>query len=74
MASGVAEIAGGIAVLPEQTRRGRAGGCCHAGCGLSGQYPHGRELEGLPEDSGSRALGRLPVQGIFALLTWRGTR
>jgi uncharacterized membrane protein len=57
VASGIAEIAGGMAVLPEQANIHMA---LHA--------------EQFPKIPAAALWARLPVQGLFALLTWRGTR
>jgi uncharacterized membrane protein len=75
VASGVAEIAGGLAVLPERTRRGARWWLLAT---LAAVYPanihmalHPGRFEKVPA---AALWARLPVQGLFALLTWRGTR
>jgi uncharacterized membrane protein len=75
VASGVAEIAGGLAVLPERTRRGARWWLLAT---LAAVYPanihmalHPGQFEKVPA---AALWARLPVQGLFALLTWRGTR
>ena len=57
VASGLAEIAGGIAIL-DQRGRARIGKSARdpAG-GLPGEHPHGAAPGAVPEDPGSRALG-----------------
>jgi uncharacterized membrane protein len=54
VASGIAEIAGGLAILPDRTRRGARWW--------------------LPKIPRPALWVRLPIQGLFAVLTWRGTR
>ncbi len=75
VASGVAEIAGGIAVLPEQTRRGARWGLLAT---LLAVYPANIHMavnaKDFPKVPAAALWARLPVQGLFALLTWRGTR
>ena len=75
VASGVAEIAGGLAVLPDATRRGARWWLLAT---LVAVYPanihmaiNSKDFPKIP----AAALGaRLPVQGLFALLTWLGRR
>ena len=75
VASGIAEIAGGAAILPERTRRGCAlVAAGHARGRLPGEHPHGGPRGAVPEDPGSRALGAAAGSGDLRLLTWRGTR
>jgi len=73
--SGVAEIAGGLAILPDRTRR-RARWWLLAL--LVAVYPANIEMalhpERFPKIPAAALWARLPVQGIFGLLTWRGTR
>jgi uncharacterized membrane protein len=72
--SGVAEIAGAVAVLPERTRRGARWWLLAT---LAAVYPanihmavNSKEFERIP----AVALWcRLPVQFLFAWMTWRGT-
>ncbi|MEA2330219.1 MAG: hypothetical protein QOH58_357 [Thermoleophilaceae bacterium] len=75
VASGVAEIAGGVAVLPERTRRG-ARWCLLAT--LAAVYPanihmavNAERFRRIPE---AALWARLPVQFVFGWITWRGTR
>jgi len=72
--SGVAEIAGGIAVLPERTRRGARWWLLAT---LVAVYPanihmavNAKDFKQIP----AAALWcRLPVQFLFGWITWRGT-
>jgi uncharacterized membrane protein len=72
--SGLAEIAGGVAILPGSTRRGARWWLLAT---LVAVYPanihmavHSKEFPKIPP---AALWARLPVQGLFALLTWRGT-
>jgi uncharacterized membrane protein len=74
VASGIAEIAGGVAILPEQTRRGARWWLLAT---LVAVYPanihmaiNSKDCTNIPAPA---LWARLPVQGLFALLTWRGT-
>ena len=73
--SGVAEIAGGIAVLPDQTRRSARWWLLAT---LVAVYPANIHMavnsKQFPKIPPAALWARLPVQGLFALLTWRGTR
>ena len=73
--SGVAEIAGGIAVLPDQTRRSARWWLLAT---LVAVYPANIHMavnsKDFPKVQAAALWARLPVQGIFGLLTWRGTR
>lgn len=75
IASGVAELAGGIAVLPEQTRRGARWWLLAT---LLAVYPANIQMVFNHERYSSiprpLLIARLPVQGLFALMTWRGTK
>ncbi|HEX6582926.1 MAG TPA: hypothetical protein VF056_04920 [Thermoleophilaceae bacterium] len=75
VASGIAEIAGGVAILPEPTRH-RARWWLLAT--LVAVYPANIHMalhpEQFPKIPAAALWARLPVQGLFALLTWRGTR
>lgn len=75
MASGVAEIAGGVAVLPERTRRGARWWLLGT---LVAVYPANIHMAlrpgRFPKIPPAALWARLPLQGLFALLTWRGTR
>jgi uncharacterized membrane protein len=75
VASGIAEIAGGVAVLPDATRRGARWWLLAT---LVAVYPANVHMalrpERFPRYPRPLVLARLPVQGLFALLTWRGTR
>ena len=75
VASGIAEIAGGVAVLPEATRRGARWWLLVT---LVAVYPANIHMavnsKDFPKIPAAALWARLPVQGLFALLTWRGTR
>jgi uncharacterized membrane protein len=75
VASGIAEIAGGVAVLPERTRRGARWWLLAT---LVAVYPANIQMalhpKRYPKIPAAALWARLPVQGLFALLTWRGTR
>src|SRR5829696_8875446 len=75
VASGIAEIAGGVAILPEQTRRGARWWLLAT---LLAFYPANIHMavnsKDFPNIPAAALWARLPVQGLFALLTWRGTR
>jgi uncharacterized membrane protein len=75
VASGVAEIAGGLAVLPDRTRRGARWWLLAT---LAAVYPanihmavNSREFPNIPAPA---LWARLPVQFVFGWITWRGTR
>jgi uncharacterized membrane protein len=72
--SGIAEIAGGLAVLPDATKRGARWWLLAL---LATVYPanihmavNSKEFEQIPAPA---LWGRLPVQFLFAWMTWRGT-
>jgi uncharacterized membrane protein len=75
VASGIAELAGGVAVLPARTRRGARWWLLAT---LVAVYPANVHMalnpEQFPKIPRAALLGRLPVQGLFAWMTWRGTR
>jgi uncharacterized membrane protein len=75
VASGIAEIAGGVAVMPEPTRRIARWWLLAT---LVAVYPANIHMavhaEQFPKIPAAALWARLPVQGLFALLTWRGTR
>ena len=75
VASGVAEIAGGLAVLPDSTRRGARWWLLAL---LVAVYPANIEMalhpERFPKIPAAALWARLPLQGIFGLMTWLGTR
>ena len=75
VASGIAEIAGGVAILPDATRRGARWWLLAT---LLAVYPANIHMavnsKDFPKIQAAALWARLPVQGIFALLTWRGTR
>jgi uncharacterized membrane protein len=71
--SGLAEIAGGVMVLPDRTRRGARWWLLAT---LLAVYPANIHMALHPEQFPIPRLAlyaRLPIQGPFALLTWRGT-
>jgi uncharacterized membrane protein len=73
--SGLAEIAGGLAILPDSTRRGARWWLLAT---LAAVYPANIHMalhpEQFPKIPPPALYIRLPIQGLFALLTWRGTR
>jgi uncharacterized membrane protein len=75
VASGLAEIAGGLAIIPEATRRPARWWLIAT---LIAVYPANIEMalhpERFPKIPPAALWARLPLQGIFGLLTWRGTR
>jgi uncharacterized membrane protein len=75
VASGIAEIAGGVAVLPDTTRRSAR---WWLPATLVAVYPAHIHMAvnstDFPNIPAAALWARLPVQGLFALLTWRGTR
>ena len=75
VASGLAEIAGGAAILRDTTRRGARWWLLAT---LVAVYPANIHMavnaEDFPKIPAAALWARLPVQGLFALLTWRGTR
>ena len=74
VAAGIAELAGGLAVLPEPTRRGARWWLLAT---LVAIYPANIHMalhpERFPQYRKDLLWARLPVQGLFAWLTWRGT-
>src|SRR3954447_8662946 len=73
-ASGVAEIAGGLLILPERTRwLGRWGSLAT----LAAVYPANIEMavrsERYPKIPPAALWARLPLQFVFGWITWRGT-
>ena len=75
VASGIAEIAGGAAIVPDRTR-GAARWWLLAT--LAAVYPANIHMalhpERFPKIPAAALWARLPLQGSFGLLTWRGTR
>jgi uncharacterized membrane protein len=73
--SGVAEIAGGLAVLPGGTRRAARWWLLAL---LAAVYPANIHMAVNSKDfariPAPLLWARLPVQFLFALMTWRGTR
>ena len=75
VASGVAEIAGGLAIVPDRTRTAARWWLIAT---LVAVYPANVHMalhpEKFPKIPPAALWARLPLQGIFGLLTWRGTR
>ena len=75
VASGIAEMAGGAAILPGRTRRAARWWLLAT---LAAVYPANLHMalnaESFPNIPAAALWARLPVQGIFGWLTWRGTR
>jgi uncharacterized membrane protein len=74
VASGVAEIAGGVLILPGRTRRA---GRWWSLATLAGVYPANIEMavrsDRYPKLPAVALWARLPLQFVFGWLTWRGT-
>ena len=73
--SGIAEAAGGLAVLHDRTRRGARWWLLAT---LAAVFPanvymavEAERFKNIPEPA---LWGRLPVQALFGWFTWRGTR
>lgn len=75
IASGVAELAGGLAVLPERTRRGSRWWLLAM---LVAVFPANVymavEADRFKDIPAPALWGRLPFQAVFGWFTWRGTR
>jgi uncharacterized membrane protein len=75
VASGIAEIAGGIAVLPDGTRRAARWWLLAT---LAAVYPANIHMavnsEEFPQIPAPALWARLPCQFLFGWVTWRGTR
>jgi uncharacterized membrane protein len=75
VASGLAEIAGGVAILPDSSRHGARWWLLAT---LIAVYPANIHMainsKDFPKIPAAALWARLPVQGLFALLTWRGSR
>jgi uncharacterized membrane protein len=74
VAAGIAELAGGAAVLPARTRPAARWWLLAT---LAAVYPANIHMAVRPEQFPRYRRGllwaRLPFQGLFAVLTWRGT-
>ncbi len=74
VASGIAELAGGLAVLSPRTRRGARWWLLAT---LAAVYPANIFMavrsERFPQVPPPLLWARLPLQFVFAWLTWRGT-
>ena len=74
VASGLAEMAGGAAILPDRTRRFARWWLLAT---LVAVYPANIHMalnpEKFPKIPAAALWARLPVQGIFGFFTWRGT-
>jgi uncharacterized membrane protein len=74
VASGIAETAGGLLILSEQTRRA---GRWWSLATLAAVYPANIEMalraERYPKIPPAALWARLPLQFVFGWLTWRGT-
>lgn len=72
--AGAAELGGGLAVLPERTRRGARWWLLTT---LAAIYPANIHMalhpERFPKYRRELLWARLPFQALFAYLTWRGT-
>jgi uncharacterized membrane protein len=74
VASGVAEIAGGVMMLPDSTRRVARWWLLAT---LVAVYPANVEMalkpERFPKIPPAALWARLPLQAVFGWLTWRGS-
>ncbi len=74
-ASGAAEIAGGLAVLPDSTRRvGRWWLLATIVAIFPANVHMAVNAEDFPKIPEGALWARLPFQGVFAWFIWRGTR
>jgi len=73
--AGVSELAGGLSILPERTRAGARWWLLAT---LVAIYPANIHMavrpERFPKYRKELLWARLPFQGLFAWLTWQGTR
>lgn len=75
LASGAAELAGGLAVLPDRTRRLARWWLLTTLAAIYWANVHmALRPERFPRIRPGLLYARLPLQGVFAWLTWRGTR
>jgi uncharacterized membrane protein len=75
VASGVAELAGGLAVLPARTRPAARWWLLATLLAVYWANIHmALRPEKFPRFKPALLYARLPVQGLFAWLTWRGTK
>jgi uncharacterized membrane protein len=74
VASGLAELAGGLAVLPERTRPAARWWLLATLAAVYWANVHmALRPEKFPRIKPVLLYARLPLQGLFAWLTWRGT-
>jgi uncharacterized membrane protein len=74
LASGTAELVGGLAVLPARTRSfARWWLLATLGAVYWANIHMALRPQKFPRFKPALLWARLPVQGLFALLTWRGT-
>ena len=75
IASGVAEIAGGVAILPARSRRPARWWLLAT---LAGVFPANVHMavnaEALLQGARAGVWARLPLQAVLGWITWRGTR
>jgi uncharacterized membrane protein len=75
LASGAAELIGGVAVLPERTRPAARWWLLGTLLAVYWANLHmALRPERFPRFRPALLYARLPVQGLFAWLTWRGTQ
>jgi uncharacterized membrane protein len=74
VASGVAEIAGGVAVLPDQTRRWAWWLLATLVAIYLANINMAVNSKDFPAIPAPALWARLPLRFLFALMTWRGTR
>jgi uncharacterized membrane protein len=74
LASGIAEIAGGVLILPERTRKvGRWWSLATLGAVYPANIEMALRPQRYPKIPPAALWARLPLQFVFGWLTWRGT-
>src|SRR4051812_15808096 len=74
VASGIAEIAGGVLILPDSTRKpGRWGSLATLAAVSPANIEMAIPSERYPKIAPAALWARLPLQFVFGWITWRGT-